>query len=144
MRFASIGSPAGSRSTISDRHRKRAGFTLLEALVALAVVVIFAAALRPVLFHARQIMSNAEGRLAAHALLRSLLDDPLRRPSLASPVQEGETGSLQWQLVAEPIILDAQPATDSPDWIPFRVKAAVVWAPRQFVSGETVRLGRAK
>ena len=38
---------------------------MLEALVALTLVLAFAAALGPYLFHARRIMVDAEGRVAA-------------------------------------------------------------------------------
>ena len=92
MRFASIGTPGASRSIRLEGDRRRAGFTLLEALVALALVLTFAAALGPHLFQARRIMSNAGGRVAAHSLLRSLLESPLDRPNLAKASHEGETG----------------------------------------------------
>ena len=44
MKFASIGIPAASRSR-RDGRKRQAGFTLLEALVALALILAFAAAL---------------------------------------------------------------------------------------------------
>jgi Tfp pilus assembly protein PilV len=144
MRFASIGSPAGSRSAINSRRKKQAGFTLLEALVALGVILMFAAALGPFLYQARRIMSNAEGRLAAQNLLRSLLENPLLRPSLEEPVQEGETAGLRWRVVAEPMTLDARPPPERPKWMSFRVTASVSWSPSQFVSAETIRLGKQK
>ena len=53
-----------------------AGFTLFEALVALALVLAFVEVLGPHLFHARRIMANSEGRVAAQVLLRSLVDAP--------------------------------------------------------------------
>ena len=77
MRFASIGTRAASR-LFRKGARKSAGFTLLEALVALALVLAFAAALGPYLFHARRIMAGADGRIAAQVLLRSLLRGALR------------------------------------------------------------------
>jgi prepilin-type N-terminal cleavage/methylation domain-containing protein len=142
MRFASIGSRVGSRSLINSNCKKQGGFTLIEALVALAVVLIFAAALGPFLFQARQIMAGADKRLAAQGLLRSLLDDTLQRPSLARPLQEGETASLRWQLVAEPMRVDTRIPAEPPKWITFRVIARVWWGPNQGVTAETIRLGR--
>src|SRR5258707_14358888 len=61
MKFASIGTPAASRSR-RDVSKGQAGFTLLEALVALALVLAFAAVLGPHLSQARRIMDHAEGR----------------------------------------------------------------------------------
>jgi type II secretory pathway pseudopilin PulG len=142
MRFASIGSQVGSRSTIRKGRRKQTGFTLLEALVALTVVLSFAATLGPFLFQARRIMANADRRLAAQGLLRSLLEDPLQRPSLAMPSREGETAGLWWQLVAEPISVDSRTPAEPPKWMAFRVTARVSWGPSQGVTADTVRLGR--
>ena len=55
MKFVSIGTPAASRSH-RDGGDGQAGFTLLEALVALALILAFAAVLGPHLSQARRIM----------------------------------------------------------------------------------------
>ena len=78
-RSASIGSPAGCRSLTSERQARSGGFTLLEALVALALLLAFAATIVPFLSQARGIMSYADRRVAAHVLLRSLLTAPYSR-----------------------------------------------------------------
>jgi general secretion pathway protein I len=127
-----------------DPCNNRAGFTLLECLVALAVLLAFAAAVRPLLSQARQIMANAEIRLAAQNLLHSLLVNPLNRPSLANPSLEGDSAGLHWRVVAEPVALDFQPPTDNPQWITYRITATVLWGSRHFVTGETLRLGKPK
>jgi prepilin-type N-terminal cleavage/methylation domain-containing protein len=142
MRLVSIGLRAGSRSVINSKREKQTGFTLIEALVALALVLSFAAALGPFLFQARRIMASADNRLAAQGLLRSLLEDPVQRPSLASPLREGEIGGLRWQLVAEPMRVDPRNQTERPKWMAFRVFAQVSWGPGQGVTAETIRLGR--
>ena len=61
----SIGTPVASRSGRDKRSGRQAGFTLLEALVALALVLAFASTIGPYLSQARRIMTNAEGRVAA-------------------------------------------------------------------------------
>jgi prepilin-type N-terminal cleavage/methylation domain-containing protein len=141
-----------------SRPRKRsdacAGFTLLEALVALTILLAFAAALGPLLFQARRIMANADGRVAAQILLRALLADPVDPASVAGRTREGESEGLAWRVVAEPAAIEipeARPAaraqTTAPaeppiHWVAYRVVASVSWAPGQRVSAETIRLGK--
>jgi prepilin-type N-terminal cleavage/methylation domain-containing protein len=136
MKYVSIGTPAALQSA-HDR-RRQAGFTLLEALVALALLLVFASAVGPHLSQARRIMANAGGRVAAQVLLRSLLNAPFDRSSLASPSQEGETSGLHWRVDTEPTALVR--AQDRPRWSAFRVVASVTWAPGQAIVAETIRL----
>src|SRR4029077_15276656 len=72
--------------------RRSGGFTLIEALVALALVLAFAAALTPHLFQSRRIVADADSRVAAHVLLRTLLDAPFDRANLAQATREGGGG----------------------------------------------------
>jgi prepilin-type N-terminal cleavage/methylation domain-containing protein len=141
MKFASIGTPAASRSRHDD-GKGQAGFTLLEALVALALVLAFAAALGPHLSRARRIMDHAEGRVAAQVLLRSLLDAPFDRSGLANASRKGEASGLRWRIVAEPVVATAPGAPDQPRWLPYRVTASVAWGSDQVITAETIRLGR--
>jgi prepilin-type N-terminal cleavage/methylation domain-containing protein len=142
------------------RHSDRAGFTLLEALVALTIILAFAAALGPLLFQARRITLNADGRVAAQLLLRALLADPLDPAGLDGLSRDGESAGLHWRIAAEPTTIEASfpalarprgAALTSPDqqvkpdrprnWVAYRVVASVSWAPGQVISAETVRLG---
>jgi prepilin-type N-terminal cleavage/methylation domain-containing protein len=156
MGFASIGMVV-SRPFVRKRNG-RSGFTLLEALVALTIVLAFAAVLGPFLFHARRITVNADGRVAAQILLRALLQDPLDPAGLATLSREGETAGLRWRIAAEPSAIWArlprqsapsrataagQPA-QRPNWAAYRVVASVSWAPGELISAETVRLGKAE
>ena len=75
--------------------------------MALALVLAFAAVLGPHLSQARRIMNHAEGRVAAQVLLRSLLDAPFDRTSLANASRKGEAGELRWRIVAEPVLAAA-------------------------------------
>lgn len=112
--------------------------------MALALVLAFAAALGPYLFQARRIMVDAEGRVAAQVLLRTLLDAPFDRASLANVSREGETGGLRWRIATEPMVIAAAGPRDRPRWSSFRVVVSVAWGPRQMITAETVRLGRAE
>jgi prepilin-type N-terminal cleavage/methylation domain-containing protein len=139
MKFASIGTPVASRSC---RDNGQAGFTLLEALVALALVLAFAAVLGPHLSQARRIMAQADGRVAAQVLLRSLLDAPYDRSDLVNASRDGETGGLRWRIVSEPVAAAAPGVPDRTNWLAFRVMASVAWGSGQLITAETIRLGR--
>jgi Tfp pilus assembly protein PilV len=141
MKFASIGTPEASRSRRDGRGQ--AGFSLLEALVSLAVILAFAGVLGPHLSQARRIMADADGRVAAQVLLRSLLDGPFDRSGLASVSRDGETAGLRWRVASEPVAAVATRAADRPNWQAYRVMASVVWGSDQVITAETIRLRRA-
>ena len=159
MKCGSTGIRAVSR-LIRSSARSSAGFTLLEALVALALVLAFAATLVPYLYQARRIMVGIDGRIAAQVLLRSLLDAPFDRSTLVDTSREGEAAGLRWRITAEPLLISSAPiplqAKISPEagqkeaapkranWTTFRVIASVSWGPGMSVSAETVRLGTTK
>ena len=148
MRFGSIGTRAASRSRRAEARKGRAeqrsgGFTLIEALVALALVLAFATALTPHLIQSRRIVANADGRVAAHVLLRTLLDAPFDRSNLAQSTREGALDGLRWRVVTVPLPAAAS-GSDRPVWSAYRVVASVAWGREQMISAETVRLGQAK
>jgi hypothetical protein len=140
MKFVSTGTRAASPSGPDDRDDGQAGFTLLEALVSLALILAFAGVLGPNLSQARRIMAHADGRVAAQVLLRSLLDAPFDRATLPNASREGETGGLRWRVFAAPVAV-AAPA-DKANWSAFHLSASVAWADGQSISAETIRLGK--
>jgi prepilin-type N-terminal cleavage/methylation domain-containing protein len=142
MRSESIGTPAASRSIRDDAEGKRAGFTLIEALVALALVVAFAAVLGPCLFQARRIIADTQTRVAAQVLLRSLVDAPFDRSQLANASRDGEIAGLHWHIAAEPMTIDT--SREPARWTAFRVITSVSWGGGQIVTAETVRLAKAE
>jgi prepilin-type N-terminal cleavage/methylation domain-containing protein len=145
MKFASIGTPVASPSGHNHGSGEgQAGFTLLEALVALALLLAFAGAMGPQLSLARRIMAHAESRVAAQVLLRTLIDAPFERSTLATATREGESGGLKWRIVAEPVAAVATGAANRSNWSTFRIIASVAWAPDQLVTVETIRLGKAE
>jgi prepilin-type N-terminal cleavage/methylation domain-containing protein len=146
------------RSIYPEPGAARAGFTLIEALVALALLLAFVSVLGPHLFYARRIADKIDGRIAAQALLRTILDSSVDRSTLTNGPRDGETGGLRWSVTAEPMFVDAmvpqreasmptagstkgEPAVKYPNWIAFHLVATVSWAPGQMVSGDTLRLG---
>jgi hypothetical protein len=85
-------------------------------------------------------VSDAEARVAAHVLLRTLLDTPFDRGSLARAEREGELDELRWRIVAYP--LPAAAGSERPAWPAYRVVASVSFGHAQMITAETVRLGR--
>jgi prepilin-type N-terminal cleavage/methylation domain-containing protein len=143
-----------SQSVSHSAHNARSGFTLIEALVALALLLAFASVIVPMMFQSRRILDNPHGRIAAQVLLRSLLDETPDRTRMQS-FRDGETEGLRWSVEARPFdlgamtLIDTAPKanTDKPDaqrapWMPFRIAASVSWAPGQIVRAETIRLLR--
>ena len=142
MKSASTGTPAASRLRRDGRASGQAGFTLLEALVSLALILAFAGVLGPSLSQARRIMAHADGRVAAQVLLRSLLDAPFDRATLPNASREGETGGLRWRVVAAPVAGAAPGSSDKANWSAFHLNVTVAWADGQSISAETIRLGK--
>ena len=141
MKFESIGTREASQ--LRRDGSGEAGFTLLEALVALAVILAFAVVLGPHLSQARRIMANADGRVAAQVLLRSLLDAPFDRSGAANLSRDGETAGLRWRVASEPVAAAAPRAADRQNWQAYRVMASVAWGSDQVIAAETIRLRRA-
>jgi prepilin-type N-terminal cleavage/methylation domain-containing protein len=158
MKFGSIGTLAVSQSLRPKRRDRRDGFTLIEALVALTILLAFAAALAPLMFQARRIIAGADDRVAAEILLRALLTDPIDPASVPGLAREGESAGLRWRMVAEPAEVEivaprprlaapppsAAPAEPPVHWSPYRLVASVEWGPGRIMSAETVRLGKSE
>jgi hypothetical protein len=150
MRSGSTGIPAASPLKHADPPARQAGFTLVEALVALSLVLAFAAALGPLMFHGRQILLQGDGQIRAQLVLRSLIMEPFDRVSPPQEgAREGESGDLRWRLDVEPVESAAsEEALDPPrkdqkfKWALFHVTAHVFWGVRRSATAATVRLGR--
>jgi hypothetical protein len=119
----------------------------------LTIVLAFASALGPFLYHARRIMVGADNRVAAQILLRALLADPPDAAGLSNLSRDGESAGLQWHVTAEPTaiaatfprgraVASAAGALPPPNWVAYRVVASVSWSPGLLISGETVRIGK--
>jgi hypothetical protein len=107
----------------------------------LAVIVAFVGTLGPYLFHARRIMDNAEHRVAAQILVRTLVDAPFDRAQLAGMARGGELNGLHWRIVSEPLTSDVVSSTAGRQWQAYRVTARVAAGHGQTIAAETIRLG---
>ena len=137
-----------------DPHDRRAGFSLIEVLVALAVLSVFAAALVPNLFQSRRMLVHGNGRVAAHTLLRSLMNAPFDRTIGSARQSEGEADGFRWRIVVRPMVIETpasgsiaagaamSSATTGPTYGSYLVTAQVSWGDGNVVTAETVRLAR--
>jgi len=152
MKSASIGTPAALLSPRRSPDRDRAGFTLLEALVALALLLAFAAAAAPLFHHGRRILARGGGEVRAELVLASLLERPVQAADIEAGGSEGETGGFRWRMTIEPFdggdAFMAPPASDSKtppyDWRLYHIAARVFWANDQSVAADTLRLLRSE
>jgi len=149
MKFASTGTPVESPSKRREGDERRSGFTLVEALVSLSLLLTFAAALGPVLSHGRHILAKGNGQVRAELLLRSVLESALDPSEAAIGFREGESGGFRWRVAIEPFTLtppDSQPAAPagkSPyNWSLYKISTRVFWGHDQSIMAETLRLGR--
>lgn len=96
------------------RGAPRAGFTLIEALVALVVLSVVMVAAQKGFVTARLGLERAQSTLAAEAVARSIVETELDRLAAAPGVQSGETDGLAWTVTTEPIVLPIPPAPPPP------------------------------
>ena len=147
MRFASIGIPGRFPLTHNNVSRRKAGFTLIETLVALSLLLTFVAAFTPVMFQARHILTQSGDDIGAQVLLRSVLAEPFNGLNPQTGVHEGDSGALAWTVDVEPYgVPHALPSTTlkqrQPAWALFKIVARVSLGNGRVISGETLRLGR--
>jgi hypothetical protein len=88
-------------------------------------------------------MVNADSRVAAQVLLRSLLDAPYDRSQLANVSRGREMAGLRWRIVTQPMTTGATPSHGQP-WTAFRVIASVSSGGGQVITAETVRLAKSE
>ncbi|PZQ14147.1 MAG: hypothetical protein DI565_11975 [Ancylobacter novellus] len=96
------------------RGARRAGFTLIETLVALVVLTVVMLAAQRGFVTARLGLDRAQSTLAAEAVARSIVETELGRLAAAPGVQSGETDGLAWTVTTEPIVLPIPPAPPPP------------------------------
>lgn len=92
----------------------RAGFTLIETLVALVVFAVVAVVAERGIVSVRLGLERTRDTLAAERVARSIVETELDRLVRAPGEQSGETDGLGWTILAEPIDLPLPPAPPPP------------------------------
>lgn len=123
------------RSADADAPGGNAGFTLIEALVALAVVAVSLAVIGSV------VAANVRGAIAVDRRLslletaRSLLTALPDRPDLSPGDTSGEMGGNRWRIDVLPFAADFVDPSEPSRWVPMDVVIRV-----QSPTGQTLRL----
>lgn len=124
------------------RHSDR-GFTLVELLIALAVVAVLLAAIGSVVASSARAARSLDGRLALVQTARALSAGLPEREKLALGNSSGQLAAHRWRLDVQPFIANfVDPRRPGP-WIPQTVLLTVQSPTGQTTQLQTVRLRRA-
>ncbi|MBN8958683.1 MAG: prepilin-type N-terminal cleavage/methylation domain-containing protein [Rhizobiales bacterium] len=124
------------------RHHGTAGFTLLEVLVALAIVAVSLSAIGAL------VATNARGtraldqRLALTASARAVLADLTLRDDLSSGRLSGEVAGHRWRADVKSLPVAPRDARQPPPWLPQEVTLQVEAPDGQSLRLDTIRLRR--
>ncbi len=131
------------RSNGSERRRGRdAGFTLIEALVALAVVAATLAAIGTLTAGTVRSTASIERHLALVETARAIEAALPDRRELRVGELSGNIAGHRWQIDVLPFAADGADARQPTPWAPQRVVIKVRSATGQMLQVETVRLRR--
>jgi general secretion pathway protein I len=128
-----------SRAIRSERHGE-SGFTLVEALVALALVAVMLTAIGSLVASASIGTRTLEQHVALVETARLVATSVPRRNELSSGVLDGEVLGYRWRANMSPFFGEGSaPVPDSP-WIPQSVLVRVQAPSGAILAIETVRL----
>lgn len=125
----------------SPTDRPDAGFTIIEVLVALAVVTVSILAIGQLMSTNARGVRSLEDHVALVQSAQSILTTEIpQRSALAPGRLTGRTGETRWQIDIGPVGEDWIVDKDDVNWIPELVKVQVRGPAGGMVSLETVRL----
>jgi general secretion pathway protein I len=130
------------RSTELDERRPDAGFTMIEALVALAVVAVSLVAIGAVIAANTRTTQVVERRLSLVETGRAMLAALPDRGQLAPGNTRGELGSNDWRIDVLPFTADFFDPTLPTPWVPQVVVVRVESPAGEILRLDTVRLRR--
>ena len=130
------------RANVSTPDRS-AGFTIIEALVALAVVAISLVAIGSLMGSSARGTRQLEQHVAlVQAAYNALwLSFPLRAPP-SSSTETGRSTEQAWRADLEPFAIDFGTPTGEVHWVPRKVKMRVQSGSGTIIDLETIRLFR--
>lgn len=131
-----MSSPSNSAVT----GRRDAGFTLIEVLVALAVVTASLAAIAGLVSSTIRNARGLDQRVVMLEMSRALMTRLTDRTKLEPGATSGETAGYAWRLDTQPFATRFADATAKPPWQPLGVVLRLRAPNGQVVRLETVRL----
>jgi general secretion pathway protein I len=118
-----------------------AGFTIIEALVALAVVTITIVAIGSVMASTARGTWQLESHVALVQAANNILWQSLpARTDPISPVLSGQTMDHNWRTEFEPLAIDLDTPPAELQWVPEKIRIDVQSPSGALISLETVRL----
>jgi general secretion pathway protein I len=130
----------GTRCLIGDGIT--AGFTLIEVLVALAVVALSLPVVGSVMFTSIKATVKVEQRVKLLAAYRTLELTLLDRSRLSPGVQSGEIDEVAWAMDVRPFDLGVPAAQGQRSWLPLAITTTLRSASGETFQVETIRLVR--
>lgn len=117
------------------------GFTLIEALAALAILALMLSALYPSLSAAGLSLSRVDARMGALQLASSLAEEQSVLRVLKPGVTRGRQGDYRWQITVANLP-DEQAIEVSGGWRLYQVDVAVTWPPQRSVRLQSLQLAK--
>ena len=121
----------------------QAGFSLIEVLVAIAVLATAAVVFFPAYSGAIRGLRQTEGHVAAAQLAGSLIEEQARLATLRPGRLQGRDGVYRWQLAIAPAADGIAPQLLAGGWMLYEVAVVVEWPARRRYALTAYRLGKA-
>ena len=141
MKYASIGLREGSRLFPSIPLKDSAGFTLIEALVALAIVAIALSSIGTLIASSAHGAHSIEGRLTRLETARAVMSALPARDQLVRGTLSGEIANHPWRIDVLPFAAQNVPQSGA-QWVPQAVVVTVQAPSGAAMKIDTVRLQR--
>jgi general secretion pathway protein I len=120
--------------------RRDAGFTLIEIVVALAVIAVTLTSIGALVAGAARGTATMEQRLAFRETLRAMMNSLPERRDLSAGTTTGETGGYRWRIEITPFEAGfVDPRTPTP-WQPEAVVIRAQSPSGQLIQINTIRL----
>lgn len=133
----------GLRSVLHVARQRAAacaGFTLIEVVVAIAVLAVVLGAIGAAIGTTVKGMHNVDRQLPLLETAQSLLATLPERDALRPGVQSGATGDVQWRVDVAPLDGAIGAAPGSTKWLPLLVTVSVQGSDGPPVQLDTIRL----
>jgi len=118
------------------------GFTLIEAVIALAIVATSLASIGALIATTSRATTSIESHLSRLQALRAVAAALPGRDQLANGQTSGELGGQRWQLDVSPYLRTRAAGRDQPTWVPYVVALTVQSAGSPPIRIDSVRLKR--